>query len=88
MTIWRYERDVENIRIVIARLEQIISQKQDEFQRATRRGEEAEARLLRREQLQYEEQLRDIIRELIHAERKLAEVKETQEHLETKIAWW
>ncbi|RAL25676.1 hypothetical protein [Thermoflavimicrobium daqui] len=88
MSIWKYERDIENLKIEIARLERIISEKQDEFQRATRRGEEVDARLLRRKQLKYEEKLREIIRELIIAERKLAKVKkESLNNLDNLDCW-
>ncbi|SFI98581.1 hypothetical protein [Thermoflavimicrobium dichotomicum] len=88
MSVWKYERDVENLKIEIARLERMICEKQDEFQRATRRGEEADARLLRREQLKYEEKLREIIRELIHTERKLEKVKKEEKDPLGDLSWW
>ncbi|WP_028778100.1 hypothetical protein [Shimazuella kribbensis] len=83
MSIWRYEREVENIKIEIARLEKNMNEKQDDFQLATRRGDESKARQDRREQLQISSKIRLLTRELILAERKLD--KETKQ-ADTKIS--
>jgi hypothetical protein len=83
MSIWRYEREVENIKIEIARLEKLMNEKQDDFQRATKRRDEKKARQERREQLRIGSKIRLLTRELILAERKLEiEGKET----DTKIS--
>jgi hypothetical protein len=83
MSIWRYEREVENIKIEIARLEKLMNEKQDDFQRATKRGDEPQARQDRREQLRISSKIRLLTRELILAERRLEkELKEA----DTKIS--
>lgn len=76
MSIWRFEREVENIKIEIARFEKLMSEKQDDFQRATRRGDEAKARQDRREQLRLGNEIRLLTRELILAERKLEKAQD------------
>jgi hypothetical protein len=85
VSVWKYERDIENIKIEISRIERMINEKQDDFQRATRKGEEADARQYRREQLKFEGKLRELIRELIQVEKKLQAEKD--EEIE-KLTWW
>jgi hypothetical protein len=75
MSVWRLEREIEHIRIELERYEKMAFEKQDDFQRAVRRGDERQARRDRLEQLQLEEQIRLLIRELILAERKLKQAK-------------
>ena len=71
MTVWRLERDRENIKIEIERLEKKMIEKQDDFQRATRRGDHAKAHQDRQTQLQLAEKIRLLTRELILVERRL-----------------
>jgi hypothetical protein len=78
VSIWRYEREVENIKIEIARLEKNMNEKQDDFQLATRRGDESKARHDRREQLHISSRIRLLIRELILAERRLEQESDTK----------
>ncbi len=75
MSIWRFEREVENIKIEMERYEKLMNEKQDDFQRATRRGDEGKARQDRREQLRYGTIIRELTRELILAERRLEEAR-------------
>jgi hypothetical protein len=87
MSIWRYEREVENIKIEIARLEKLMNEKQDDFQSATKRGDETKARHDRREQLRISSKIRLLTRELILAERKLeAEAEETNTKISPTIS--
>jgi hypothetical protein len=83
MSRWRYEREVENIKIEIARLEKWMNEKQDDFQLATRRGDEKKARQDRREQLQISSKIRQLTRELILAERQL---EQANDDIDTKIS--
>lgn len=83
MSKWRYEREVENIKIEIARLEKWMNEKQDDFQLATRRGDEKKARQDRREQLQISSKIRQLTRELILAERQL---EQASDDMDTKIS--
>jgi hypothetical protein len=83
MSVWRYEREVENIKIEISRLEKIMNEKQDDFQLATRRGDEQKARQDRRKQLQISSKIRLLTRELILAERNL---EKAMEETDTKIS--
>jgi hypothetical protein len=75
MSIWRYEREAENIKIEVARLEKLMNEKQDDFQRATKRGDETKARQDRREQLRLGSKIRLLTRELILVERRLEETR-------------
>jgi hypothetical protein len=82
MSIWRYEREAENIKIEVARFEKLMNEKQDDFQRATKRGDETKARQDRREQLRLGSKIRLLTRELILVERRLDETRDA----DTKIS--
>lgn len=83
MSIWRFEREVENIKIEIERYEKLMNEKQDDFQRATRRGDEVKARQDRREQLVIGSRIRELTRELILAERRLMHAREMEANTST-----
>lgn len=75
MSIWLYERTIENLHIELERFRQMSFEKQDDFQRATRRGDLQEARRFRKEQLLIDEKIRLLTRELILIQKKLQELK-------------
>ncbi|WP_044642225.1 hypothetical protein [Risungbinella massiliensis] len=79
MSVWLYERTLENLRIELDRFERLSFEKQDDFQRATRRGAISEARQYRKEQLLIDEKIRLLTREFILTQRKLQAWRENKE---------
>lgn len=78
MTVWLYRRQVEDLQIEIERIEKLEREKQNDFQMATRRGDEALARQYRQEQLRFNDQIRHLKRELIQAERSLSQAEQIE----------
>lgn len=76
MSVWLCERALENLRIELERYERLSFEKQDDFQRATRRGAVSEARQYRKEQLLIDEKIRLLTREFILAQRNLTALRE------------
>lgn len=81
MSVWLYERALENLRIEMERFERLSIEKQDDFQQATRRGDFGEARKYRKEQLQIDEKLRLLTRHFILAQRQLEDLREKENNL-------
>lgn len=76
MTVWLYRRQIEDLQIEIERIEKLEREKQNDFQMATRRGDEPLARQYRQEQLRLNDQIRYLKRELIQAERLLSQAQQ------------
>ncbi|TCP64910.1 hypothetical protein [Baia soyae] len=79
MTIWIYQRQIEDLHIEIERLEKQEREKQNDFQMATRRGDEPLARQTRQEQLRLNDQIRHLKSELIQTERALWKAQQMEQ---------
>ncbi|SFX44992.1 hypothetical protein SAMN04487866_10846 [Thermoactinomyces sp. DSM 45891] len=79
MTVWIYQRQIEDLHIEIERLEKKEREKQNDFQMATHRGDEPLARQTRQEQLRLNDQIRQLKSELIQTERALWKAQQMEQ---------